>query len=425
RRNRDIWSSILSLFSPQNVFKRRRPTLTLNVVVGAPGVVAPPAVTAGYIGIATCWNHPTLPAIQVTDTRPMLASRMMGFPATGTGLDGSLYNTIGLYDASTSGAIPGTAVGAIDATGGLVGSRGFIMMQHASGFYVYDTTLGAAVATIDQTAAGSGHIRLINVAGDLYFECDNGGINFYDSLVSFKSAIGQTRAYIDQAGNMGAGGVVAITSPRLRVRGDDRRFEVNPTALDQGFRFVGAGPTWSLKGGLLSTNASYGMGIVYVFPFYKGAGLALAQYEAVRFLQAAPGSPDNNYIVRAVFASVGGAALANRTNYSDAGGGFPATDTSIKGSVDGIALDAATADNDLVRVLLFGIGYAVGSAGTYVLGDGLILDDAADAQFIGAKNNATSVSGRYGRILGPTISGGAPWIYPVFFVASMQGIDVY
>lgn len=424
QQSRDIWSSILSLFSPQNVYKRRRPTLSLSVKTGAAGVVTPPAVDAGWVGIATCWNHPSLGAITCYDTRPMLASRMMGFPQTGTGLDGSLHNTVGLYD-SSGGSLPGTAVGSIDATGGLVGSRGFITLMHNSGFYVYDTTLGVAVATVEQTTAGSGHIRLVDVAGDLYFDIDNKNVNFYDSAVKFNSAIGQTRAYIDAAGNISAGGVVAVTSPRVRVRGDDRRFEVNPSALDQGFRFVGAGPTWSLKGGLLSTNANYGMGVVYVFPFYKGAGAALTQYELVRFLQAPPGSLDNNYVVRAEFASVGGAALANRTNYSAAGGGFPATDTSVKGSVDGIALDAAAADGDLVRVLLFGIGYAIGTAGTYVLGDGMVLDDASDATFIGTKNNTTSISGRCGRVLGPTISAGAPWIYPVFFVASMQGIDVY
>lgn len=409
--SRDIWQNILSLFGASNVYKRRRPTITLSAKAGVPGSGVYPAPDAGYTLLAHAYTIVGLPAIQVTDLRKFLVPRTFGYPITGGGIDGTLHGTVAMQD-STNG-FPGTTVGYIDGAGVVTGNRGYIMLSTSAGYYCVDLALGTAVAILEKDSTNAGHLQLKTSTGAIYLETDPTTGNLYlrgGGLIV--QGAGGAPEYA-RADNSYGGRVAAGAGSYVNMTGNPRRHNVLGTAQNDGFAFGTASGTF--YGGVVQTIAGDPsmFGFVRKFSFSNpgGAFPAIPQYGLVVYYNNGLGA----YGVR----------LATKQPIIElgiSGGGPPpaplAYNLYLAGKVFGIALNAAAADGDPVYVLTHGYGRAIGDGAGYGGDEEICLSDTTDGQMVSSN---PYVLNNFGYTLDVVIPGGPPHIYPVFFYGGARG----
>lgn len=257
--SRDVWDVLANAFTPEDVFKRIRPGLDIQVLTGAAGDTTPPVASAGWIAIATIWSIPT--AFKITDVRPFLAPRMMGHPAVGgLGTEASICNSIAILDTTqglpTFGVVPPDMrsfgvklTGFFDAsgTGAGLGLKGLYMAAANSGFFLYDYNNTRWVAKIMQVTGKGCEISLYDEQGDtrlnLYQKADGRHVlELVDrsSATQFHhvSSIGDINS-IFRAGVIELGGSTELNQ-RVEINGGNRRMRIkDPVGVTNGYAMYG------------------------------------------------------------------------------------------------------------------------------------------------------------------------------------------
>lgn len=390
--NRDVWSGILSLFTPQNVYKRYRPGLSVQVLTGTDMSAVPPAATAGWIKIATTYIDAF--SLTVYDERQFLLPKMFGHPYdAAASTDGSIYNRVELRD-SSGGKLPGTLVGLLDTFAATAKGLQFYLV--GSGYHVLNLG-GAVLATLSKDSTTSAILRFRDNLAATWLEIKDKIVATTNAQWQIKNLAGDIKILISDTAEAIQLGGITTTDKTARLDGDTNTLEFKSVDDSEGLQFKSL--SGLLAGGWMTTTNEGDSGYVATFTANEaiGAGEVVEIDPVIGQVQVA----------RAV-------ANSNET--------WASTNPVVIGNVKthGVCIESA-AINTPVKICLYGICFALTDSNVLLSGNSLIGSTAVNG-ILSSGTGAAQFFGTCGRLLRNGPGGGPTYLAKIHFYGSDRNL---